>query len=344
MAAAANPMDLTQVPANTPSMNASRQRSRYLSAEEYSVFQELSAEYLTLDHSVDHPNAHSLADAIIHKDIDEQCLTRNDIDALETALIRLEPLHRVRERVCALSQQYSQLVGGPQKSLNFEQLDEATIRARAEQLLADLHTARSIVRGNQKLCSKLLATFLLSTLFVITGLVILGLVCTVLAGLWPEKDGQNGLLTFWAQIAWGLDTLPPMFSMLIAGAIGALISGLLRLQKITAEPGFALQSFGNPSLLNAAISPVIGAFAAWFIFSCFAGKLIEGNILPDFTWQRDSYPLFGGILQAVPLDPASNAKMLLVGLVSGFSERLFPDLLNKVSKAIEPSQKVAPSE
>jgi len=340
--AAATSVDLIEIPQKIPSMNASRQRCRYLSAEEYSSFHELRAEYLSLDHSVDHPSAHSVADAIIHKDIEQETLTRNDIDALETALIRLEPLPRVRERLCAMSQAYSKLAGSPEKSLNFEQIDEATTRAKAEQLLADLHSARSVLRTNQRLCSKLLATFLLSTLLVITGVVTLGLVCAVLAGLWPGQ--KNDPLSFWAQIAWGLDTLPPMFSIMIAGAIGALISGLLRLQKITAEPGFAFQSFGSPSLLNAAISPVIGVFAAWFIFSCFAGNLIEGNILPNIQWQTDNpYPLFGGILQAGPLDQASNAKMLLAGLVSGFSERLFPDLLNRVSKAIEPSEKAAPT-
>ena len=52
---------------------------------------------------------------------------------------------------------------------------------------------------------------------------------------------------------------------------------------------------------------------------------------------------FPSPLQAGPLDQASNAKMLLAGLVSGFSERLFPDLLNRVSKAIEPSEKAAPT-
>jgi len=82
------------------------------------------------------------------------------------------------------------------------------------------------------------------------------------------------------RLKWGFDTLPPMFSIMIAGAIGALISGLLRLQKITATPSFTCQSFGNPSLLNAVISPVIGAFAAWFIFSRFAGKLIGGKHPP----------------------------------------------------------------
>ena len=343
MAAAVKSLDSTQIFQSSPSMNASRRRRRYLSADEYSAFQELCAEYLSLDRSVDHPNAHRLADAIIQKDIDELRLTRNDIDALETALIRLEPLSRVRERLRVMSQEYSRLMGGPEKSCNFAELDEATIRARAEQLLANLHSVSLALRRNQKICGKLLATFLLATFLVIAGLVILGLACTVLAGLWPK--GKAGSLTFWAQLAWGLDTLPPMFSIMIAGATGAMISGLLRLQKVTGGPGFAIQSFGSASLLNAAISPVIGAFAAWFIFSCFAGKLIEGNLLPDIAWQtRNAYPIFGGILQAGPLDLTSNAKMLLAGLASGFSERLFPDLLNWVAKAIEPSPKAAPSE
>jgi hypothetical protein len=71
MAAAANPVDLTQISQYTPTMNASRQRCKYLSAEEYSAFQELCAEYRSLDHSGDHPNARSFADAIIHKDINK---------------------------------------------------------------------------------------------------------------------------------------------------------------------------------------------------------------------------------------------------------------------------------
>jgi hypothetical protein len=341
MAAAANSLDSTQILQNSPPISASRRRSRYLSADEYSAFQELCAAYLSLDRSADHPNAHRLADAIIRKDLDEQRLTRNDIDALETALIRLEPLSRVRERLHAMSQEYSRLTSVPAQPCNFDELDEATIRARSEQLLADLHRVAWTLRRKQKLCGQLLATFLLATFLVITGLVMLGLACTVLAGLWPK--GKVGALTYWAQLAWGLDSLPPMFAIMIAGATGALISGLLRLQKVTGEKGFAGPSSGSPSLLNAALSPMIGAFAGWFVFSCFAGKLIEGNILPEIVWQtRNPYPFFGGILQAGPLDLTSNAKMLLAGLASGFSERLFPDLLNWMAKAIEPSPKAPP--
>jgi len=125
--------------------------------------------------------------------------------------------------------------------------------------------------------------------------------------------------------------LPPMFSMMIVGAIGAFISGLIRLQKMTAEPRLAMQAPVGPSLLGAIIAPVIGAFAAWFVFSCFAGQLLQGNILPVIDWDRGNghYPVFGSILAASPHDMTSNAKMLLAGLMSGFSERLFPDLLNR---------------
>lgn len=344
MAAVPKSLELTETVSNPPSTITSRRRRRHLSADEYAAFRELCAEYLSLDHSAEHANAHRLANAIIQKDLQGHRLIRSDIDTLETALIRLQPLARVRERLLAMSREHARLAGVRESLITSEKADEQTVRARAEELLAELHTASLALRLKQKLCGKLLVTFLLSTTLVIGGLTALGLACSDLAGLWPGSGASR--LTFWSQLAWGLDTLPPMFSMMMAGAIGAFISGLIRLQKMTAAPRLAMQVSAAPSLLSAMIAPLIGAFAAWFVFSCFAGQLLQGNILPVIDWKRgnDAYPVFGSILAAWPHDMTSNAKMLLAGLASGFSERLFPDLLNRIGRELEPGQPASAKE
>ena len=92
-----------------PSCN---QKQRRLTPSEYSVLQELRAEYLSLDTNGEHSRAQALADAIIERDRAGQRLSYDDVRALETALIRLEPGPRARERLRAMRRDYSQLTGG----------------------------------------------------------------------------------------------------------------------------------------------------------------------------------------------------------------------------------------
>jgi hypothetical protein len=141
------------------------------------------------------PHARALADDIIRKDKCGQRLTVDDINSLETALVRLEPLDRVRERLRSISSVYSQLLGEPEKLLTFDQLDEAATRARAEQLLSELHTASIISRRNLELCNRWIRLFSLSTLIVIFGVISVGLVCCYAAGTMVGVETTRTLYT-----------------------------------------------------------------------------------------------------------------------------------------------------
>jgi hypothetical protein len=73
----------------TDGATPSNRKQRRLTPSEYSVFQELRAEYLSLDTNGEHSRAQALADAIIERDRVGQRLSFDDVRSLETALIRL---------------------------------------------------------------------------------------------------------------------------------------------------------------------------------------------------------------------------------------------------------------
>jgi hypothetical protein len=98
----------------------------------------------------------------------------------------------------------------------------------------------------------------------------------------------------------------------------------------------------EPSALTAIIAPVIGAFAGFFIFSFFATGMMQADFMPKITIPDSKHWIaqWGGILEmGPPCGPSGSIddfKLLLAGLASGFSERLFPVMLNSLSNRLEP--------
>jgi hypothetical protein len=329
--------------AQAPGRFASHRQHNNLSAAEYSNFRELCAQYLSLDLSDAHRNARSLAEEVIRRDLSAQQLTLNDINSLETALVRLEPIDRVRERLRSMSSIYSRLMGEPEKLLTFDQLDDGATRARAEQLLSELHTASIISRRNLEVCSRWIRLISLSTLVVIVGVISVGLFCCYAAGAIAGTT-QTPLLL---QIVWTLPYLPAIFYSMVAGAGGAFLSSLLRVQMLATRSTSSLVAIDNQSALTAIIAPVIGAFAGFFIFSFFATGLMQGDFMPKITTPDPAHWIsqWGGILEmGPPYGPTGSIddfKLLLAGLASGFSERLFPNMLNSLAKGLEPNRSPA---
>ena len=147
--------------------------------------------------------------------------------------------------------------------------------------------------------------------------------------------------SLWWKIVWMVPYLPTLFYSMMAGAVGAFLSSLLRVQKLAARPPVALAAIEDPSLLSAAVAPFFGAAAGFLIFSALACNLIplQKELLPMLArpdlkhwhpFNRESIFAFG------PVDITSNLKILLAGLAGGFSERFFPDVMDWMSKGIAP--------
>jgi hypothetical protein len=312
-------------------------KHRALTASEYSVFQELRAQYLSLDTTVGHQRAQALADAIIEQDRAGPALSYDDIRAMETALVRLEPVSRTRERLRAMRRDCVSLNGGTE-DLQLPS-DEVDLKAQAEQLLVDFHAAATNSGRNQEICARLFRTVSLSTLVTVVCIAALGTVCRFQLGLQSNVEGP-----LWRQTIWALPYLPTVFYSMVAGTLGAYFSSVLRVQNLAAKRLTPASTVESVSMLSAGLAPVVGAFAGFLLFTIFASGLVTGEFLPkivfsDYNVNSDLNQLnsgLWGITQAVPVDKIANIKLILAALVSGFSERFFPDVLDWLSKGMSP--------
>jgi hypothetical protein len=335
-AATSESFNLSKVSIDPPPAVNPRRRTRDLTISEYSVFQELRAQFLSLDLPADHLDAQRLADAIVRKDTAGQPLSHDDVNSLETVLVRLEPLPRVRERFRVMRHAWCQTSGVAENSLAPEPSDEAGLRAATEQMLSDLHLMLTSSRRNQELCAKLFRTILGSTLGLIAGLTVFGVFCCLTSGMYFDGTFKGSL---WWKMVWAVPYLPALFYAMMAGAVGAFLSSVLRVQDLAARRSAALPVVDDPGLLSVAIAPFLGAFAGFLVFSCLAAHLVplQQDLLPTLGLPNPMrWHPFHGILAEGPVDIASNFKILLVGLASGFSERFFPDVMDWLSKGIMP--------
>jgi hypothetical protein len=125
-----------------------------------------------------------------------------------------------------------------------------------------------------------------------------------------------------------------------AGVVGALFSSLLRLYnyedlpKALTDTKFALT---NLYLIIYALVPlVIGAIAATALYLAFMSGLLKGDLFPMFVCHDGAEAacksLEGFAQRFAPSGPEDYAKALVWGFLSGFSERLVPDLLQNIAK------------
>lgn len=121
----------------------------------------------------------------------------------------------------------------------------------------------------------------------------------------------------------------------MAGAIGATVSTLVRLNNVDPrhEPLLTWLNLerGRPSLWA---TPLLGAvFGLVFLLLVRAG-LLSGSIFPEFSelgW-KNMQPLLsecsGAICKAIYTDLA---KLLILGFLAGWAERMVPDVLSRLS-------------
>lgn len=162
--------------------------------------------------------------------------------------------------------------------------------------------------------SQMLASLFLATLFVVLG----GTGVALLVNYNTDMD------------------LPVLFVVAVFGAVGALFSALMRLYSLRELPEALinpkLQALRNKHLLMYAFTPIIIGFIASIIvyFAVLAG-ILEGSIFPTMKCSltsSESCDSFVGLFDYGPEKAADYAKALVLGFISGFSERLVRDVLH----------------
>lgn len=143
------------------------------------------------------------------------------------------------------------------------------------------------------------------------------------------------------QLKWKTYT---MIYVVLAGALGGFISSLSRLYSLRELPALLL----DPNLklirngyvaMYALVPPLIGIVAAAVIYLAVAAGLVQGDLFAKFACAHGENQCdagLGGLMDFGPATVRDNAKVLVWGFISGFSERLFPSVIEGLGKQDHP--------
>jgi hypothetical protein len=140
-------------------------------------------------------------------------------------------------------------------------------------------------------------------------------------------------------------TISLLPTVILAGALGAFFSSLMRLYRYEDLPkalvGDGLNLRSIYLVIYALVPMLIGAIAATVLYVAFASGYVEGTLFPKFDcYEGHTCKTFEDFVQYYGPKPPNGFAMVLVwGFISGFSERLVPDLLLKISKSSSAKEK-----
>lgn len=125
----------------------------------------------------------------------------------------------------------------------------------------------------------------------------------------------------WTTVYKGLILLTLLSLAAIAGAIGSFISALLRIEAVPETTVIARSVVTLRYSESIRLAPVTGMIFAILLSFVFGGKLLEGNLFPSVA---------GNLWPFVIFLPSELAKWLVWSFIVGFSERLMPDMIDRL--------------
>ncbi|MEY4749279.1 MAG: hypothetical protein RIQ60_1493 [Pseudomonadota bacterium] len=123
--------------------------------------------------------------------------------------------------------------------------------------------------------------------------------------------------------------MPLTFAVFLTGAGGGVISTYFRLKDV------APTVVSGSAILQIYISPLISGLLGWICYAFFLTEMLRGPLFPEFTGQKEPYTALGSVFKIVPISTLDAAKALLWAFVAGFSEKLIPNILDKLASSAQ---------
>jgi hypothetical protein len=134
---------------------------------------------------------------------------------------------------------------------------------------------------------------------------------------------------------------PPFFTTLVMVIIAGLFGGAFSMLQRVQSPIMDGDPLSNLLALRTAkreilLSPILGAVGALVLYCIFDAKLLTGDLFPRMYEVKKagsgSLDFATYLSQAGPSEGVDHAKLLVWSFLAGFSERLLPDALDRLTK------------
>lgn len=135
---------------------------------------------------------------------------------------------------------------------------------------------------------------------------------------------------------WGVDSdvkgstkVPLTLAIFLMGAAGGVISTYFRIKNIAPTEAQA------NAILQIYITPIVAGLLGWICYAFFLTEMLQGPLFPNFTGQEAVYNGLDSVFKIVPEKTLDAAKALLWAFIAGFSEKLIPNILDKLAQQAE---------
>lgn len=152
-----------------------------------------------------------------------------------------------------------------------------------------------------------------------------------------------GVALWFAATGRGAMVVTPLTSAIVAGAGGGFVSSLRRLyafQDVFPRKAYErlFRRMNFYVLAYSCVPALVGMIGAVILYLVFAAGFLEGDLFPKFKCLQGSCEAFPDFIQYwSPADSKAYAKAIVWGFIAGFSERVVPDILNRLSTGSDSS-------
>lgn len=117
-----------------------------------------------------------------------------------------------------------------------------------------------------------------------------------------------------------------------AGSVGAVINNYHRLAKLSAEDKVVIEALdGTVFTMQIYVSVLIAGVLGFVIYGLFLSGLLQGDLFPKFKSADAEFTSLFDLLDTVtPKQNVDTAKAIVWAFIAGFSERLVPNVLDRL--------------
>jgi hypothetical protein len=125
--------------------------------------------------------------------------------------------------------------------------------------------------------------------------------------------------------------------VLCSGAVGAVVNNYYRLSKLSEADKLAVAGLQSSVLtMQIYVSLLIAAILGLVLYGLCMTGLLAGQLFPQFTGTEKPYGgMLGFLSDVVPATNLDTGKVLIWSFIAGFSERMIPNVLDRLASQAE---------